>query len=202
MEGSKIKIKKTGEITYCYPDRERNKDYKKGDSVLSMYITHYYKSPDRQGEEWERDEFEWVPQYCYELFGIECGDGWLDLLKPILDYVDNYNKDKTDDEKMEIHQIKEKWGELNVYLNFYNDEVKKLIKEAETEASKTCELCGSKEDVGIASEGWITTECHECMKKWCVEHDRPHRWKRLSDNKLYWILPKGEDELFDYKNLP
>lgn len=47
------------------------------------------------------------PKWPYELFGIECGEGWKGLYQPIIDYIDKYNEDH--EEKIEIHQIKEKF---------------------------------------------------------------------------------------------
>lgn len=34
-------------------------------------------------------------QTPYELFGVECGDGWKGLLKPIFDYIEKYNSEHT-----------------------------------------------------------------------------------------------------------
>ncbi len=195
----KIKINSTGEITYCYTIYENDGATRKiGNKEYPIQTPHYYKSEDKSEGEWNRDEITVIPQYPYELFGIECGKGWHDLLKPIFEYIENYNQDKDDEHKIEIHQIKEKFGELCVYPNFYTDELRELIHKAEDEASNTCELCGSKEDVGMACEGWLTTKCHKCMKEWCMENEKPHRWRRNSDNKIYWINPDGDDELFDF----
>ena len=47
------------------------------------------------------------PKEPYELFGIECGEGWKKLYQPIIDYIDEYNKDKEGVDKIEIYQIKE-----------------------------------------------------------------------------------------------
>lgn len=194
----KIKIKATGEITYCYTERIRDGKYmEKWGRRIPTYVNHYYKTENKEDGEWEREEFDFIPQWPYELFGIECGKGWYELINPVLEYIDEYNKDKNDDDKLEIHQIKEKWGQLEIYLNFYTDDVKKLIYEAQDEASKTCELCGNKENVGMAYEGWLTTECHDCMKKWCIKNEKPHRWKCYNDHKIYWVLPDKDDELFE-----
>jgi hypothetical protein len=48
----------------------------------------------------------------------------------------------------------------------------------------------------------LTTECHDCVKKWCKEHERPKRWRRNDDNKVYWVNPDGEDELLKKEELP
>ena len=65
----------------------------------------------------------------YELFGVECGEGWHELLKPVFDYIENYNKDKSDENKIIVEQVKEKFGTLRFYCSFYTDELEKLIEE-------------------------------------------------------------------------
>jgi len=46
------------------------------------------------------------PKHPYELFGIECDKGWEKLYQPIIDYIEDYNKDKEGDDRIEILQIK------------------------------------------------------------------------------------------------
>ena len=106
-----------------------------------------------------------VPQTPYELFGIECGDGWRHLYQPIIDYINDYNKDKNDDEKIEILQIKEKFASLRFYCNFYTDELLKMIREAEEESQHTCEICGKHIDGPIVEHYWWYAECEDCHKK-------------------------------------
>ena len=71
-----------------------------------LKLVEEYKAK-REKERLEHPE-NFKPQYPYELFGIECGEGWKPLYQPILDYIDRYNEDH--EEKIEIHQIKEKFG--------------------------------------------------------------------------------------------
>lgn len=46
----------------------------------------------------------------FEIFGVECHKGWFELLKPIFSYVQEYNRDKEEEEQIKFLQIKEKWG--------------------------------------------------------------------------------------------
>ena len=64
----------------------------------------------RKEKELERKEHpeRFTPQWSYELFGVECGEGWKGLYQPIIDYISKYNEEH--DDKFEIHQIKEKFG--------------------------------------------------------------------------------------------
>ena len=141
----------------------------------------------------EENKHNYVP-HPFELFGIECHKGWYNLLTPVFEYVENYNKDKKDEEQIKFLQIKEKWGGLNIYTNFGNDELFKLIDKAEEESYNVCEECGSRNDVGMRESGWMTTMCLECIKKEVKERDYPQTWKRNLDNKLYSIQPDGTME--------
>lgn len=102
------------------------------------------------------------PQEPYELFGIECGKGWNKLIIPILDYIDLYNSGH--DDKIEIFQIKEKFGGLRIYTSFSTPELDQLIDDAEEQSFKTCEYCGSTENVSQTT-GWIKTLCRKCMRE-------------------------------------
>lgn len=102
------------------------------------------------------------PQEPYELFGIECGKGWNKLIIPILDYIDLYNSGH--DDKIEILQIKEKFGGLIIYTSFSTPELDQLIDDAEEQSFKTCEYCGSTENVSQTT-GWIKTLCRKCMRE-------------------------------------
>lgn len=102
------------------------------------------------------------PQEPYELFGIECGKGWNKLIIPILDYIDLYNSGH--DDKIEILQIKEKFGGLRIYTSFSTPELDQLINDAEEQSFKTCEYCGSTKNVSQTT-GWIKTLCRKCMRE-------------------------------------
>lgn len=63
-----------------------------------------------------------------------------------------------------IHQIKQKYGELNIFGTF-SEEIQEIINQAVEECSKTCEYCGSKIDVKeCTSPGgyWILNLCSDC----------------------------------------
>lgn len=102
------------------------------------------------------------PQWPYEMFGIECGDGWKGLYQPIIDWIIEYNKDKEGDDRIEIHQIKEKFGGLRFYASRYTDELRNMISEAEGKSYNVCEICG-KPCKQINKGHWIYTMCQECF---------------------------------------
>ena len=68
----KIRILATKEIVYA------NKQFD-----IKERKCHYYKSDDLD-EEFEKGSFEEIIPTPFELFGIECGKGWIPLIKPII----------------------------------------------------------------------------------------------------------------------
>lgn len=131
----------------------------------------------------------------YELFYIECGEGWESLYKPLIEYIENYNLDHED--KIEITQIKEKFGGLRFYVDSYTEELKKLIDKAEEESYKTCEFCGTKNNVGLTINGWYTTICLDCLQKMLKEQTwfKFKIWRRKSDNKVFKVTSKTIEQI-------
>ena len=117
-----------------------------------------------------------------ELFGVECGIGWKNLYEPIIEWIKNYNSNKPKEEQIEIHQIKEKFGGLRFYCNFYTDELKEMIHNAEKESFRTCEFCGTKENVGHTISGWYTTCCEQCVTDMSVKNKREYRWQNINNS--------------------
>lgn len=145
---------------------------------------------------------EYVPT-PYELFGIECGEGWRPLIKPIVDYVDTYNKEHADETPIELLQIKEKWGVLTVYTSYGTDELFRLIDEASDESSHVCEMCGSRESVGQTA-GHIQTLCMDCVKKIIKERANGYTlyWKSNDNGKWYEINGNEVVEMKDEPDMP
>lgn len=104
------------------------------------------------------------PKYPYELFGIECWDGWKKLYQPIIDYLKEYNKDKEEKDRIEIHQIKEKFGSIRIYLSSYTDELRQMIDDAEEQSYYTCEICGKYITKPIVEHHWIYPMCRKCFE--------------------------------------
>jgi len=101
------------------------------------------------------------PKWPFELFGIECNDGWKHLYEPILEKIVEYNKEH-EDNPIEVHQIKEKFGTLRIYLSHYTDELSDMIDKAEGESEHTCEICGKHIEGPIVEHYWIYPMCREC----------------------------------------
>ena len=97
------------------------------------------------------------------MFGIECGDGWRAALEDLFEKL--YAIPGVDRPGFEITQVKEKFGRLCVYCDGETEETRRLVSEACERANKTCESCGTEENVGRTS-GWIATCCKKCHESY------------------------------------
>jgi hypothetical protein len=97
------------------------------------------------------------PRKTCMAWGLECGDGWFDILGDLCEKLSKYDG-------IEFAQVKEKFGLLRVYINGVSgdiaDEVYSLIDDAEIKSGDVCELCGEPGEG--RSGGWIHTLCDKC----------------------------------------
>jgi len=134
-------------------------------------------------------------KWSYELFGIECGKGWERLYGPIIDYINKFNESHPDS-NIEIHQIKEKFAGLRFYWGGDNvpketqEELSKMIRDAESESFCVCEQCGAP--AGTVISGWYFTLCEDCVKKMAEKNHRSYKWK--DRDKIYIIDENGKSE--------
>lgn len=109
----------------------------------------------------------------FELFGIECDRGWEKLYKPVIDRINEYNKDHPEEPGIEIYQIKEKWGHLCINVSSAPKEIWDLIEKAEQDSQITCEECGFQSTKKVSTRatnkgGWIRTLCDRCREKYII----------------------------------
>lgn len=106
------------------------------------------------------------------VFGIECNDGWYDLIRSVCweikqheDNISSQTKWKQEENpsyesdyiSVRFEQIKEKFGGLRIYFSGGDDRVKGMVGLAEEMSYKLCEVCGNK---GKPNKGgWISTRC-------------------------------------------
>ena len=64
-------------------------------------------------------------------------------------------------DSMIIFDIKDKFATLRIYGTF-NEKIHKLIEDCEKECLKSCEVCGSQEEVEVQDNGWWTRYCKQC----------------------------------------
>lgn len=98
-----------------------------------------------------------TPMRSLMAFGIECNDGWYDLIDRLCADIMAMNPP----EDFEAHQIKEKFGGLRFYAGPASNEIFDRIEKAEEESFTICEDCGTTENVTVEG-GWILTLCQTC----------------------------------------
>ena len=138
------------------------------------------------------------------MFSIKIGEGWKPIAQKVINKIIEYNNTLPDKSFIYINYIKEKFAGLiiNVTYNNISEEVKQdienIIKEAEKEASETCEECGAKENIGLRLDGWYTVMCENCMRKF-IEKDPYYGklgvpWKRFSDGEIIQMISSVEEQ--------
>lgn len=151
----------------------------------------------------------------FELFGIEHGEGWMKISRKVLAEVEKYNADHLNENSfIEVTQVKEKFGELEIYTHYNNvpsdvvEKFREMVGQARAEASVTCENCGTKENVGKIISKWYLTICQDCAEKMVKKQlERGYslefasrKWKSLSNGKIYEITGDGVRELDSKKH--
>lgn len=118
------------------------------------------------------------PREPFAMFGFECGEGWYTNLAQLLDHIDRYltHKYKAVPEGFQIVQIKEKFGGLRFYVNGADDVIHELIRFTENLCDRTCEFCGSNQNI-MRSKGWIITACKNCTET--NEHLIKRIWTKI-----------------------
>jgi hypothetical protein len=108
------------------------------------------------------------PEDSCMAFGIECGDGWYQLIYDLSEEITKYYKENKNkfSEEIEYEQIKEKYGLLRVYTNYVDDYIDNLINIAEQKSKNICQNCGSIEDIKKINSSWVTYYCKECRDKY------------------------------------
>ena len=139
------------------------------------------------------------PPEPFEEYGIECEHGWDELLKPLFDYIEKFNKENPGNEII-ISQVKEKFGGLRFYVDNSTPELDKMIEEACADSFNVCETCGSRENVGITGGSWYSTVCESCLIERSKNRpDRKFVWKNNSTNEVFTVLD-GKMEKLQKKN--
>jgi hypothetical protein len=104
------------------------------------------------------------PKETCMCWGIECGDGWYDLLDHLcanLQFntdVNNYVSNGIERYPQVVAmQVKEKFGGLRFYVESATDAQYAVISFAEALSYHMCDVCGAKGKPN--REGWIKTRC-------------------------------------------
>ena len=118
----------------------------------------------------------------YEMFGIECGKGWVGLYQPLIDLCEMKG--------VEILQIKEKFGGLRFYCNSYKvtPTLQLLVDAAENYSYRVCEECGKHGAIGwkdgqpvlevttgpSETSSWVRSLCSPCRVAWDESRRAPN----------------------------
>lgn len=104
-------------------------------------------------------------------YGVETSDGWYPIIYDLSMRVELIAKALKDEGKTGIQLplvdcIKQDMGELRYYMSntsLVDKELDELIKNAQQQASTTCEVCGAN-GVKKSMEGYVIVICNECEK--------------------------------------
>lgn len=93
--------------------------------------------------------------------GFAIGEGWWPILESLCSQIQHHidwkNKQSVIITQVTVAQIKEKFGGLRFYYDGGDDEIRGMVRMAESWADKSCETCGSPGTSG--GKGWIKTLC-------------------------------------------
>ena len=126
---------------------------KKYPKIFKLNIDAIYNSANK----------DFQPYSPIELFGIECGDGWFDILDVACSQIQSiidYSKGKIP--QVIAEQVKEKFGGLRFYFYGGDSATSAVVDTVEQLSYRICERCGKpgKQRGGY----WIYTRCDECHK--------------------------------------
>ena len=99
-------------------------------------------------------------------WGFEVGVGWAQLIALLVDRIDTLLQQDSD-AKMQVRQVKEKFGALRFYYVIKNtspalqNAIGQAVRQAELASSICCEHCGMRGELGNRN-GWMTTACSRC----------------------------------------
>lgn len=94
------------------------------------------------------------------------GSGWHALLDEVFDYFER--------QAVEVLQVKEKFGQLRIYVTSASDEmyvsedVYAKIAEIERRSGRICETCGAPSTLQNRG-GWVKSICDPCLEKVSVQ---------------------------------
>jgi len=108
------------------------------------------------------------------VFGFECNDGWFTIIDTLMGLIQNHIK-WNKDMKINLTQVKEKYGGLCFYYQGGGDEIYGMVRMAEAMSYRTCEFCGTNKNIGHTT-GWIFTICKDCFD---TGKTNQHEWKSL-----------------------
>ena len=90
-----------------------------------------------------------LPPYMFE-----CGEGWKGIVTDLCERLETLARPQ-----LKIAQIKEKFGDLRVYVEGGDEAAHALIRKAEACSSTICEWCGA---ANVLNLFWLPNVCQKC----------------------------------------
>lgn len=89
------------------------------------------------------------------------GPGWMPAIEAALVKMIAAGWDR------DLHQAKEKYGGLRLYIGDASAEVHKIVDEVETACNTICEECAAAYQPGPKQQtrGWVYSVCDTCLEK-------------------------------------
>ena len=97
------------------------------------------------------------PQESCLAFGLECDDGWYDIIDTCCSLIKSHYKNKKEID-FEFVQVKEKFGTLRLYYQGGDDFVGGVIDAAEAFSARVCEITGNPGKLRV-KHMWYKTLC-------------------------------------------
>lgn len=108
-------------------------------------------------------------------YGFACQDGWYDIISDGSQRIEEILKLIDLEARPYVFQVKEKFGSLSFHVRYPKNcppemaaRISSIVSEMSKKSLKTCELCGSNDDVSLASGGrsggWIRSVCVNCVE--------------------------------------
>ena len=99
--------------------------------------------------------------YTLERAKSSVGEGWHPLLEKVFEIKEQNSFRTPNNEPFKIVQVKEKFGILRIYHNWYDEWsfMTLAINHAEFLSQRTCEICGKSATTKPSARGWIKTLC-------------------------------------------
>ena len=143
-------------------------DIKLENELIQKYPRVFKLAYNKYFKNWDNSE----QRGPFSLFGIECDDGWFDLLNNLCEKMETYINSTENPDAYYVVQIKEKWGTLRFYMSGYSDEIDALVTIAEKSSEITCECCAKPGQLGKGKFGWYQTLCDKCRADKSKDLDR------------------------------
>lgn len=113
--------------------------------------------------------------------GIQCDDGWLDLLDALFDEITRHCM-SVGIPLPRARQVKEKTGSLRCYLSSKDDFIAGLVQMAEEISGKTCEVC-AEAGVMDVHDNVVRVRCLRHGGRTVAERDLTTTIWRLESNR-------------------